>query len=137
MGEPTLVEEPDKDPKMVGWMSFMKTSEIPAGKSIDDYDHWSYEYGTKRASLNVAFDSNSKKAKEISCDSRNTDEPCQAIFNISTGTSEEGVIEKLGRPSKEHIQNGIKTMIYSDLNLQLFLQKKVVFMLKVKSAIEQ
>lgn len=129
MGEATNVGEPFEDPVLAGWISLTKTNEISTGKSTADYDHWDYYRNDNIVRIDVTFDSASKKVKAIHCFSGKG--YCQSVLGISTGTSEESVVNRLGKPAMEEIEGGRKTMLYSDLNLKLHLEKKAVYSLTV------
>lgn len=131
MGEPTNVGEIDAKLGGVA-IHVTKASETPSGKSITKYDFWSYDINDEKVSINVTFDSALKNVKEISCYS--VTDYCQPILGISTGTSEESVVDKLGKPTKEKVDGAIKSMIYSNLNLKFRLENKAVYMLTVTTS---
>ena len=110
MGEPTNVGEIDS---MLGEVvNIAKASKTPSGRSIVKYDYWSYEINDNKATIGVTFDSDFKNVKEISCYS--AVDSCQPILGISTRTSEESIVDKLGKPTKEITEGAIKSMLYSD-----------------------
>jgi hypothetical protein len=54
---------------------------------------------------------------------------CRTLAGISTGASEEDVIERLGKPSKEDLSGGVERLYYKDLHIAFHLEKKHVYML--------
>lgn len=138
MGEATQVGEMSKDPKFKGWYMITNPKEIPGGKNIFNYDHWEYGPSDFEPRIDVNFDQKTQKVIEISCYSRYDKGNCESILGISTGTSEENIVEKLGKPNKEKIYgpNGglTKTLLYQHLNLKLHLEKKAVYSLMITTS---
>lgn len=139
MGQPSSVGEKDKDPIFAGtffeWaFNSTRTGKIPANKKIFDYDEWSYDLGDNdpRIHIDIVFAPDSKRVKEIDCFSSDKTY-CQPILGISTGTSEEAVVKKLGKATKESLEFGVKTMLYCDLNIKIYLEKKAIIKIAVAS----
>ncbi len=131
MGEPTNVGE--IDPRLGGVaINITKASETPLGRSITKYDYWSYDISDNKATIGITFDSDFKNVKEISCYS--LVDSCQPILGIHTRTSEESIVDKLGKPTKEMTEGAMKSMLYSDLNLKFRLENNAVYMLIVTTS---
>lgn len=110
---------------------------IPAGKSAMDYDSW--HFWNERGSFDVDFSAKSHRIENIACYSDKS-AGCDFLFGIGIGTSEEEVLNRLGKPDKQEISGGeivkwgaeqfptrvAKTMDYNRLGLHLVLAKKAV-----------
>lgn len=129
MGIPLNVLEESKDPKFSGWKTDIEVSKIPDNKSINDYKYWSYDLGEGQPRIDVDFEAGTGKVKSIGCYSGRGF--CQSILGIYTGTGEDDVLEKLGKPTSETIEGVTKTMVYERFGIKLHLEKKKVYMLIV------
>lgn len=51
---------------------------------------------------------------------------CSSVFGISNGSTEDEVLDKLGKPDNELLERGMKVLRYSSYNLTLYLERKKV-----------
>ncbi len=127
-GIPDYVQpDADKD----GWQLVIQTKEIEKGKSIKDFDTWSYHV-SEGERLDIDFDKSGRGIITIGCFAHRNGS-CRPILGISTGRTEEEVIERFGQPDKEKVDGVTKNMVYTNLNLSMYLERKKVYMFKVGS----
>lgn len=104
---------------------------IPDGKTAMDYSTWSYhyEYGD---SLIIGFNQETSKVDNIMCSKgeSNYGDSCE-IQGLKIGLSEDDLLRRLGEPQKSVIESSTKTMFYPDLNLQINLEKKDVYLISI------
>lgn len=107
-----------------------KFEDIPKGKTARDYDEWEFPVGGKESgSVEIRFSGKPMQLTEIGCYSKTG--YCVPVSGISTGASEDEVIERLGTPHNVQLNNGSQTFNYPDWHLSLLLEKKRVSMLRV------
>ena len=127
-GTPTNVSNiaiGDGDKKVV------KTESIEGGLRIEDFNYWKYN-GDKEQHIDVVFDKDGREVIGIGCYSRSR-RSCPSILSISTGSSEEDVLRRLGEPDTEDITNGVKTMSYKDSNVLVNLKQEKVYFIGIRS----
>ncbi|MCA6109590.1 hypothetical protein [Bradyrhizobium cenepequi] len=118
------------DDKEGPWQDFgvLKSSELPKGKTVNDYPLWSYE-GYEHY-LHVAF-GNGKTVLSIACFSKDRLYRCPAIGGVQDGSSEAELVRKLGAPSKSQIKDTTKSVEYDDIGVEFKLEKETVYRLLV------
>jgi YjbE family integral membrane protein len=108
----------------------LRLSEIPAGKALTDYLVWEFPMGRSApASLEISYSRETRQVDRISCYSERG--YCPPVSGISTGASEDEVMEKLGTPSVAKANGETQTLDYPDLRLSVLLDRKRVMMLSV------
>ena len=119
------------DDKEGPWQSFgvIKSSELPKGKTVNDYPLWSYEGGYKQ-SYHVGFGRGST-VLSIACYSEDKSYRCPAIGDVKDGTSEAEMLRKLGTPIKSTITGVTKSVEYNDIGVGFKLEKETVYYLLV------
>lgn len=104
-------------------------------KTFRDYFHWQYEDKNSAKTITVAFDEKTKQVISIGCmvDSRknNAQSICD-VNGIHTNTSEDYVIKRLGQPSEVSFQGATKSMVYSQLNMKIYLSLRQVYYIKIE-----
>jgi len=106
-----------------------------------NYDVWVYNNGA--SNIGLFFDKNGK-VKEISCYDVNDTKIEQIekwnelqknclIYGITIHSTEEDVIKKIGEPDKVTFEDTVKTIDYKKLNLQLRLEKKIVYSISLRN----
>ncbi|MBR1302171.1 hypothetical protein [Bradyrhizobium sp. AUGA SZCCT0042] len=122
-GIPTTVITNDKDGP---WKDFgvVQTSELPKGKTVNDYSLWSYD-GHKRY-YNVGF-GNSSTVVSIGCYSEDKSYRCPAIGDVRDGTSEAEMLRKLGPPTKSAISGVTKSVEYNNIGVEFKLQQETIY----------
>jgi len=134
-GQPSeLLSDIEENGKLSDFKLVIKS--IPDGKSAMDYDSWSYDdkYGD---SLLVTFNHKTNKAVNIICTSgeSNYSKACE-IQGLTVGLSEEELLRRVGKPKKSDIESSVKRMYYPDLNLQINLEKKKVYLISISEGAE-
>ena len=113
-----------------GRRSAVRLAEIPGGRVLNDYLVWDFPIGKNAAvNLEVSYSRETKQIIYISCYSESG--YCPPVSGISTGASEDEVLEKLGDPSVVMARGEIQTLDYPDLRLSVLLDHKRVVMLSV------
>ena len=96
---------------------------------------WSYPGSDRR--IDVKFDKATKVVTSIGCyvDPLSGNFGLCAVNGISSGISEEQVIERLGQPTRSSIDAGsnVKTLEYDKFNMTLHLQKRAVYFILVRA----
>ena len=131
LGEPSeFLLYDDKKPeklKDTGFRWVYKNDENN-GKIISKSDVWFYK---KYDHMIVAeFDKPGGVISAIGCISEGNYN-CPIIFGLQDGSDEELVLKQLGKPDEETIVNSTKVMNYDRYNIELRLQKKKVYLIKV------
>lgn len=143
MGYPGFVGEPVPDDPAQEWSSYLQTdgkdptNKMQSGRTVRDYPEWSYK--TAKNIVGLGFNLRMRRVTEISCHAvglHKRSSACPRIFGVNIGDSEEAVISSLGPPDGQAIRNGVKTLSYGILGLELSLEKGAVYRL-VKRAPEQ
>jgi len=130
LGQPSNVTTPGDLTGAKPWERYSEVvpvGKIPGDKQVEDYHSWSYD-GPPR--IDIDFDTASGKVISVGCYAG--DAHCNNVLTLSDGTSEHDVVERLGDPSKEQIDGATKIMSYRKLNLELYLTKEKVYMVKVR-----
>jgi len=85
--------------------------------------------------LDVSFSPKTKKLTKILCYTNSDQEIYGAcgVLGITTGMSEDDVINRLGKPEREKIEGVSKTIDYPNLNVTMYLTQRKVYMLIVRS----
>jgi len=133
-GIPSVVLDPPKyDAKFGGPLQLgVPTKALPEGKHVEDYFWWQYDSSGSR--LDVDFDPKTKAINRIGCYSKAVLN-CPLLLGLSDGSSENVVIEKLGKPSFEHIDGVAKEMEFANFGVWFYLEKQKVYYLGVKDYI--
>jgi hypothetical protein len=123
---PNIVTDDKEGP----WQSFgiLKSSELPKGKTVNDYPLWSYEGNNHY--LHVAF-GNGKTVSSIACFSIDRIYRCPSIGGVADGTSEAELLRKLGAPSTSQISDQTKSVTYEDIGVEFKLEQEKVYRLLV------
>lgn len=100
-------------------------NKIPAGKNYRDYLSWAFD-GSNGTRIDIDFDTQSMLISSIGCYS-NLKTECPKIFGISTGISEDKVLEILGKPTDEILDGVTKKLEYDDIGLDVLLSKKISY----------
>ena len=105
--------------------------EIPTGKTIFDYDSWSYSNSDQGlSSYYLKFEPTSQRLNSIYCNNR-TSTYCKLIYGIGLGSDKRSIIKKLGNPSSidDYVISKdlkFKNLNYSSLNLRLEIEDNFV-----------
>lgn len=112
--------------------NLIDSAKIEAHDNIKNYDYWSYQ--NEATSTHIKFSENNK-VNSIGCFTSKravspeewlaSKEHCKAN-GISLYEDEVNVLKKFGNPNKENIKDGVKTLIYSNLNMEIQLEKMKV-----------
>jgi len=113
------------------WRPFVKVEEMPAGKSLSDYDGWHYFFDNESRRVSLMFGKGTNQLSEVSCYS--TKGTCDSLLKIKTGMDEGDVLSLLGKPDQQTLKAGVKTMYYTKLNLVLYLEKLHVYWIAMRS----
>lgn len=105
----------------------LSVKKIPDGKSVDDYQSWSYD-GPPR--IDIEFDKASGNVTSVGCFGGAG--ICSPVLGISDGLSETDVRDRLGAATTERIDGPSKIMEYRQLGVELYLTKGRVYMLVVR-----
>lgn len=130
-GYPPVVisDEENPDPAWKGWFGVIKTEELPKGKKVTDYKHWSYNL--YKHTLNVAFNDERTAVIGMHCHSEDKLSRCPSIGTVTDGTSEQEALRKLGGRAEYRIDGVSKALRFPDLGVKLTLTKEEVYMLEV------
>lgn len=120
-GDPAGAQPWDRDPTV------LSVKKIPDGKSVDDYQSWSYD-GPSR--IDIEFDKTGGNVTSVACFAG--DAGCSPVLGISDRSSEQDVVDRLGNPTNERIDGPAKIMEYRKLGVKLYLAKGRVYMLEVR-----
>jgi hypothetical protein len=108
----------------------IKFEDIPKGRTPKDYYEWEFPIGRSApASLEIIYSRKTLQVIQIACYS--TAGYCLPISGISTGASEDEVMDKLGKPHNVRSNKTSETLDYPGLHLSLLLENKRVTMLMV------
>ena len=108
----------------------VRYEEIPAGKTVKDYLEWEFHIGrSEPASLEILYSEKTRLVTRISCYSQTG--YCPPVSGISTGASEDEVVEKLGAPGLVKADRSFQTLDYPDLHLSVLLERQRVVMLSL------
>jgi hypothetical protein len=125
-GVPTHVFEDDGSKP--GLQKMIAVGELNQGQKASDFLAWSYEIYNGR--LDVDFDSE-KRVNAIRCYAKGT-YGCPSVLGLDTGSDEEEVIKRLGKPTQSALSSSAtKRIVYQPLNLMFYLSKKEVYMIYV------
>lgn len=123
-----VVEDSIRDHRQL----LIKFEEMPAGKTAKDYREWEFPIGgNETGSVEVIFSRETMRVIQIGCYSKTA--YCVPIYGITTGSSEEQVMNKLGKPENVQLNKVTETFDYPDLHLSLLLEKKRVVMLMTRN----
>src|SRR5262249_32487170 len=104
-----------------GACGVVSVSEIEKGKTVEDFDRWSYEYSYSR--LDLTFDQRSHRLIDITCFSGNGGiapaHQCPPLMGISDGNTEQELVDTLGAPDSSTIDGVTKTMLYKNAHFYL------------------
>jgi len=106
----------------------LKSSELPNGRTINDYPLWVYE-GHEHY-IHAAFGVG-VTVRSIACVSLDMIYRCPPIGDAQDGRSEAELLHSLGAPSKSEIKDATKSLEYNDLGIEFKLKKEKVYRLLV------
>jgi hypothetical protein len=123
-GSPTdvLVEATDLPAYMHGALEVVK---IPPDKSVTDYAHWEYE-SADSGRVDVDLSPKTQRVVRVFCYSTEQHE-CPSLLNIARGTTEDQVINALGKPSHTELSTATKTLRYSQYQVAFYLERRRVY----------
>lgn len=124
-GLPTNVVTDDVN---VGSFGTFKLSELPQGKTINDFPLWSY-YDSNHY-IGVAF-GKGKTVLSIACYSKERIYRCPEIGGVQDGTSEAELLRKFGAPSRSQIKGATKSLEYNDIGVEFGLEMEKIYRLLV------
>ena len=138
MGYPDSVLFPPED-LSEGKGKPIMTSKVAADSDIasqsngvDDFLQWTYLTGTKELSLR--FNEKTKKLISIGCKNHLTplsrSDVCQ-VNNVQLLDSEDKIISELGTPTNQSINGVTKSIYYKDLNMTIYLTKRIAYYISV------
>ena len=113
-----------------GYRVVLPTKALKNAQRVEDYRSWEYEQADHR--IDVDFDAATGMLREIACFSRHTMN-CPPLLGIQDGTSEDILVQKLGKPSNQKIDGVTKKINYSDLGVWFNLEQRKVYMIGVVS----
>lgn len=125
-GVPTLAVIQDKEGPSPSYNVF-KPSELPKGKTINDYPLWEYE-GHEHFIL-VIFGDGNNTVRSVACFSSDKSSRCPEIGGVSDGTTEAELLHKFGMPSSSQIKDARKSVRYEDIGVEFTLEKQKVYRL--------
>jgi len=101
------------------------------GHLISTSKEWMYSIGQNL--ITVEFDKPGGGVVSVSCFSFMS-YVCPEIFGIRDGTDEKYVLDRLGKPDSEVLEDARKVLRYNRYNLTLYLAMKKVYMLEVTAS---
>lgn len=136
LGNPHWVTEDVEVKQMPGFYRTYEVSStdgpsmIPKGKSIEDFYDWEWKQGEE--SVNVIFDRKTNVVKHVVCyviEDHGNFPDCEGIGSIYAGDIEDSVVDAIGEPDRIEFPEGTttKTLIYTDIGLEVDLSKRKVF----------
>jgi hypothetical protein len=129
-GSPSAVfGEMNKDPEWKGWQEIIEIKNIEKGKTINDFNEWSWDEGKSR--IDVTFNPEKTKVIAVQCFSTDKLRRCPAIEGITDGSSEDEVLKRFGAPDEAEITDSTKRMAYQKLGVFFALAQQTVYMLGV------
>lgn len=131
LGQPTYVLVKVRVDANLPWTKYaqaIRTNELPAGKSIHDYQSWIFE--TDQKAIDFDFDAPRGKVVGVGCMSKGSWN-CPALFGLRDGSSEEEVLAQLGAPGHQDLLDAVKRLRYPQFNVSLYLEKRRVYMIRV------
>ena len=115
--QPVYFVDPKRDP----------INQLPKGTTDEDYDEWSYE-PSDVSSINVKFDTKSNRVISVGCfDFSLTHSDCPPLLGVISGASEEALLKRLGKPTREVLDQEAKTVHYDDLGAAFVLKRSRVY----------
>jgi hypothetical protein len=126
---PNVVDKNDKD-TWGGWRVIKATKDDLKEKRVDDFALWLYDRNDQTR-LDVDFDLKKGTVNSIGCFSNGVMD-CPPLVGIQDGTTEEIVLQKLGKPSHERIEGVSKRMYFEDLRVWFDLTQNKVYMMGVQ-----
>jgi len=122
---PTIAKS--QDDEFAGFQKFVKVGDIEKGKSILDFSDWAYG-GTENGSrVDVSYGPDNKVNSVICYSQRSYD--CASLLGVAHGTSEDAVVERLGKPSLQLLNGVTKSIWYERYNTIYRFEKKRVYMM--------
>jgi hypothetical protein len=114
------------------WKGFARrvisADSLEAGKSVDDYEYWSYDGYNYR--IDLQFDK-SKRVLTIFCYSSDSVYRCPAIAGIEDGYSEQQLLSRFGPPDTSSIDGVTKIVRYTKVGVIFYLTKEKIYMLGI------
>lgn len=111
------------------FLEVVKSDDPAKAHLLKQSNVWQYP-GRTSTEISVTFDKPGGVVDSVACYSQGS-YSCPSVFGIEDGTSEEEVVEHLGKPDAETLDQAAKVMRYNRYNLTLYLVKKQVYMLEV------
>jgi hypothetical protein len=111
------------------FLEVVKSDDLSKAHLLKESKVWQYP-GRTNTEISVTFDKPGGVVDSIACYSQGS-YSCPSVFGIEDGTSEDAVLEHLGKPDAEKLDQAAKVMRYNRYNLTLYLVKKQVYMLEV------
>jgi hypothetical protein len=140
-GVPTAVLVEDKKLEgtpLAGAMLDVSSSQLPSGKKVSDYQHWSY-HSLESGDVMVDFSTDSQRVVRILCyvgGIVSAPQTCPALLGIAPGASEDDVLKGLGPPSRSEISKGITTskiLYYSKWNVAYILEQRRITAFQIQA----
>lgn len=131
LGDPESFFEATEKGASNEWIEFprvFKVGDAESEKLLNLSSEW--RYSGQNTVTSIGFDKAGGAVTAIACYSSSV-YACPTLLSLQDGDTEEAVLEHLGPPASESIENGRRTMRYPQYNLNLGLERKKVFMLEV------
>jgi hypothetical protein len=126
---PAVMDELSNEPGYEGWQKLIEAANVEKGKTVKDYNEWSYQEGRNR--LDVTFNKERTALIAVSCFSSDRASRCPTIEGINDGDSEDQVLRKFGSPDSSKLEGVTKTLYYSKIGVSFTLEKQHVYMLGI------
>lgn len=129
-GYPPIVYGPlDNTDKFPG-RRVIETEKLPGGKTVDDYDYWSYKkYAGSR--IDVQFTPTKTSVVTVECYSHDKLRRCPSIAGVYDGDSEQKVIRVFGRPDMSNISGVTKSIYYKKFGVFFKLTQQTVYLIGI------
>jgi hypothetical protein len=137
-GLPTSIVSLETDPNNPFMHRVIPIEDVPRkqnGKHIEDYLEWRYGVDNASRSIRAVFSPTTKSLYQIVCyidSTRDVYDECR-ILGVSSGMSEESVLDKLGKPDNETNYESTKIIEYTDVGLKVYLRRNIVYMLTLEA----
>jgi hypothetical protein len=106
---------------------------MPEGTRIEQYQAWSYTGPAPNVHLDVDFNKKTGRVERIECfDLSDTASAyCPHLLGLAVGDSEARMVDVLGAPTSQKVENGVKTAEYSNLGVAFLLKMQRVYSVAV------
>lgn len=105
---------------------------MPKGKTINDYDEWSFNKDGYR--VEVEFDKRQNKVETISCMADDGEGVCPGIMGIVTGDDEDAITNQLGKADLFQYVGTSKSYRWLGLGIDVSLVERKAYMVKKHAA---